>query len=116
MRIGMHRRGAASVAVAALLTLTALACNDFLRVENPGAIEEPDINNPAYLGLLVNGVIGEFQPAFSSVALYSAVFTDELANFHGFSENIDIDRRAVDIANGTYTGSSGTPEFPNTGV
>jgi hypothetical protein len=91
------------------IVLTAAACNDFLRVKNPGAIEEPDLNNSTYIGLLVNGVIGEFQPAFTSVALYSAIFTDELANFHGFSENIDIDRRAVDIANGTYNIGVYTP-------
>ena len=85
------------------------ACNDFLKTKNPGAIEEPDINNPAYIPLLVNGVIGEFQPAFTSVALYSGVFTDELANFHGFPENIDIDVRNVGIGNGTYRDAVYTP-------
>ena len=100
---------AARWVAAAMLAVAASGCNDFLRVSNPGAIEEPDLNNPAYLGLMVNGVVGEFQPAFSSVALYSAVFTDELANFHGFSENIDVDRRAIDISNGTYAGAVYTP-------
>ena len=89
--------------------LAASACSDFLQVKNPGAIEEPDINNPAYIPLLVNGVIGEFQPAFTSVAMYSGVFTDELANFHGFPENIDIDVRNVGIGNGTYAGGVYTP-------
>lgn len=102
------RRHAAGLAVGAALLLST-ACNDFLRVKNPGAIEEPDLNNATYIGLMVNGVIGEFQPAFSTVALYSGVFTDELANFHGFSENIDIDRRAVDISNGTYNNLVYTP-------
>ena len=105
-RIG-RRWAVAAVAIA--FALATSACNDFLKVKNPGAIEEPDLNNPVYIGLLVNGVIGEFQPAFTSVALYSGIFTDELANFHGFSENIDIDRRAVDIANGTYTNGVYTP-------
>jgi len=86
---------------AAALMVTS-ACNDFLKVKNPGAIEEPEINNPAYITLLVNGVIGEFQPAFTSDVMYSGVFTDELANFHGFPENIDIDVRNVAIASGTY--------------
>ena len=40
---------------AAALMVTS-ACNDFLKVKNPGAIEEPEINNPAYITLLVNGV------------------------------------------------------------
>jgi hypothetical protein len=89
------------IVLAAALVASA-GCNDFLRVSNPGAIEEPDINNPAYTGLLVNGVIGEFQPAFTSVALYSGVFTDELSGWHGFPENIDIDNRSVALNNGTY--------------
>ena len=65
---------------AALLTViggSLAACSDFLKVENPGAVEEANVNNPAYMGLLVNGVIGEFQPAFSGTALYSAVLTDD---------------------------------------
>jgi hypothetical protein len=105
----LRRRHALRCVATVLLAASAAACTDFLTVENPGAIEEGDVNNPTYVGLLVNGVIGEFQPAFSSVALYSAVFTDELANFHGFSENIDIDRRAVDLSNGTYNNGVYTP-------
>lgn len=97
------------VLLSAGLLVASVACNDFLKVSNPGAIEEPDINNPVYAGLLVNGVIGEFQPAFSSVALYSGAFTDELAGFHGFPENIDIDNRNIAINNGTYSGGVYTP-------
>jgi hypothetical protein len=104
----MWQRRLALPLVAGALMATA-ACNDFLKVKNPGAIEEPDINNPAYTSLLVNGVIGEFQPAFTSVAMYSGVFTDELANFHGFPENIDIDVRNVSIGNGTYASGVYTP-------
>lgn len=104
----MARRRLPVLLATSLLVVT-VACNDFLQVTNPGAIEEPDINNPVYTGLLVNGVIGEFQPAFTSVALYSGVFTDELAGFHGFPENIDIDNRNVAITNGTYSGLVYTP-------
>src|SRR5262245_57893698 len=95
-----RRRLVLPLTAAALMATT--ACNDFLKTKNPGAIEEPEINNPAYIPLLVNGVIGEFQPAFTSDALYSGVFSDELANFHGFPENIDIDVRNVGNGNGTY--------------
>src|SRR5690348_2330773 len=103
----MWRRGLVLPLTAALMVTS--ACNDFLKVKNPGAIEEPEINNPAYVSLLVNGVIGEFQPAFTSDVMYSGVFTDELANFHGFPENIDIDVRNVSIANGTYNIGVYTP-------
>jgi hypothetical protein len=94
---------------AALLAVTIAACSDFLKVENPGAIEEPNVNNPAYMQLLVNGVIGEFQPTFTSVALYSGVLTDELSNWHGFSENIEIDNRSVGPGNGTAGGAVYSP-------
>ena len=43
---------------AALLAVAIAACSDFLKVENPGAIEEPNVNNPAYMQLLVNCVVG----------------------------------------------------------
>ena len=95
-----RRRLVLPLTAAALMATT--ACSDFLKTKNPGAIEEPEINNPAYIPLLVNGVIGEFQPAFTSDALYSGVFSDELANFHGFPENIDIDVRNIGNGNGTY--------------
>jgi hypothetical protein len=104
----ISRRALVLPLTAAALMVTS-ACNDFLKVKNPGAIEEPEINNPAYVTLLVNGVIGEFQPAFTSDVMYSGVFTDELANFHGFPENIDIDVRNVSIANGTYNIGVYTP-------
>ncbi len=86
---------------ASLIVAAAAACSQFLEVKNPGAIEEKNINNPAYLSLLVNGVIGEFQPAYTSVSLYGAVLSDEVSNWHGFSENIEIDNRSVGAGNGT---------------
>jgi hypothetical protein len=93
----------AAIAAAALVVAAAAACSEFLEVKNPGAIEEKNINNPAYLSLLVNGVIGEFQPMFTSVSLYGATLSDEVSNWHGFSENIEIDNRSVGAGNGTAT-------------
>lgn len=105
MTIGRRTRTTSALALAGLLALAAAGCNDFLRVENPGAIEAQNVGNPFYTSLLVNGVIGRFQPAFSSSDLYSAIFSDELANFHGFVDNIEIDRRAISYTtNGTYSG------------
>jgi len=98
-RFNMRRLVAlcSAVFVAAVLA----GCSDFLKVSNPGAIEEANVNNPAYMTLLVNGVIGEFQPAFTGTALYSAILTDEVSNWHGFAENIEIDNRSVGAGNGT---------------
>jgi len=94
---------------AVLAAASFAACSDFLEVQNPGAIEEPNVNNPAYMTLLVNGVVGEFQPAFNNTALYSAVLTDEASNWHGFAENIEIDNRSVSAGNGTVSNGVYTP-------
>jgi starch-binding outer membrane protein, SusD/RagB family len=104
MHTTQPRRRTLLLLLGAMLT-GAVGCNDFLRAENPGAIEQEDVGNPAYTTLLVNGVIGEFQPAFTSVALHSAVLTDELSNWHGFVDYIEIDRRAITYQTGTYSGA-----------
>jgi hypothetical protein len=98
--LNMTLKHALSIGATAVVATTA-ACSQFLEVKNPGAIEEQNINNPAYLSLLVNGVIGEFQPAHSSAAMYGAVLSDEVSNWHGFSENIEIDNRSIGAGNGT---------------
>ncbi len=95
------RRARALLLAAVAAGATALAgCDDFLKVTNPGAIEEPNLNDPQYIALMVNGVLGEFQPTYSNVALYSGVFTDELSNHHVFFENRPIDMRDVSEAGG----------------
>ncbi len=90
-------------ATAVILAGSTVACNDFLAVENPGAIQEPQLNNPDYIPLMVNGVIGEFQPTWSWVTYYNSLFTDELRNNHVYFEERDIDRRFVSEFNGTYS-------------
>lgn len=99
------------VALAALVVapLALAGCNDFLKVDNPGAIQPGELQNPAYIGLMVNGVIGDFQPMIASVAIYDAVFTDEARNHHVYSENIDIDKRVVQPDNGTAAGGVYSP-------
>ncbi len=98
------RRGThAAMVVAAVGASAGLAgCGDFLEVTNPGAIENPALENPEYVQLMVDGVLGDFQPAFAWTALFSGVFADELRNHHGYFENGEIDRREVGETNGTY--------------
>src|SRR5918996_1792814 len=77
-------------------------CSDWLKVTNPGAVEPRALEDSVYIGLMVNGVIGDFQPAFAWTALFSGGFSDELRNHQGFFENVEIDRRDVNENNGTY--------------
>src|SRR5512146_3409454 len=78
------------------------ACNKWLDVTNPGAIELPALENPNYINLMEAGVIGDFQPTMIWVALWSGGFSDELRNHMTYFENPQIDLRQVDEANGTY--------------
>lgn len=87
---------------ALVLGAAAGACNDFLEAENPGAVEETDVNQPQYVGLLMNGIIGEFQTAFGNLAWWNGVFSDEVYNRNVFFEEALIDQRRVGPENGTY--------------
>jgi hypothetical protein len=96
------RPRAALIAVMSLAVAGLAGCADWLKVTNPGALEPPQLEDTAYIGILMNGVIGDFQPAFGWTALFSGGFTDELRNHQGFFENVEIDRRDVNENNGTY--------------
>jgi hypothetical protein len=93
---------ACTVLAALVGTAVMTACDDFLRADNPSAIELPQLEDTTQIGLLVNGVIGEFQPQFSEGAFWHAMFTDETRNHHSFFENPQLDRRDISPDNGTY--------------
>src|SRR5687767_10696549 len=102
----IHRggRGWVRVVAAATLATTVLAgCNEFLQVENPGAIEATKLSDATYLGLLNNGVIGEFQRSFPQVIYYASLFGDELRNHGVFFEERLFDLRDVLPENGTLS-------------
>lgn len=95
-------RAATPIAALAASVLLISACGDWLEVTNPGAIETPALEDPAYLQLMYDGVVGDFQPAFAWTALFSGAFTDELRMHHTFFENLEIDQRRVTENNATY--------------
>jgi hypothetical protein len=82
-------------AVAALAAVFAAGCNDFLVARNPGAVEETDVNNPAYINLIANGPIFAYQFSHSENTYWNAQLTDELFNRAVFAEEGDIDRRRM---------------------
>jgi len=79
------------------------ACTEFLQAENPGAIQEPALDSPDYIALMMNGVQGEFQRMYPQVTYYNSLWTDELRNHHVFFEERLYDRRVVDEINGTHS-------------
>ena len=87
-----------SLGLIALAAGAASACNDFLTAENPGAVEEPELNDPAYANLLANGAIFAFQDAHDDVAYWNGQFVDEIVNrgnISSFIEEGQIDRREL---------------------
>jgi hypothetical protein len=89
-RLGLLKVGAIMLACAGLA-----ACSDFLVAENPGAVEEPDVNNPAYINLIANGPIFAYQFAHSENTYWNAQLADELFNRAVFVEEGQIDRREM---------------------
>lgn len=90
-----RRRRLASLTLGVVCAAVLAACNDFLQAENPGAVEEPDVNNPAYVGLIANGPIYGYQLAWTDMTYWNAQFTDELFNRAVFVEEGQIDRREL---------------------
>ena len=92
-----HTRRAAAALALACLGGTA-ACSDFLVADNPGAIEEQDLNSVGYVSLLTNAAIFGFQDAQDDVTYWNGQFTDELINRNAvnpFIEEGQIDRREL---------------------
>jgi len=80
-----------------LALLATAACTELttLEQENPGQLDASGLYEPRNAGLLVNGVIADFECAFSRYAFGTAVFTDELTNAFSSSNNFDYDRRSL---------------------
>lgn len=95
------RRRAAALGVALAASGALAGCDGLLDVENPQAIDAGNLDDPFYLTLLTNGVVGDFQRAYDDLVYYSAVFTDELRNHTTIVEEQLIDQRFVDPDNGT---------------
>lgn len=92
----MHILSAArrrAIAFIGIATVVGAACSDFLVAENPGAIEEQDVNNPAYANLIALWPVGAFQDAQDDVTYWTGQFTDEIYNREVFVEEGEIDRR-----------------------
>jgi len=83
------------LAVAASVTLAACTELTTLKQENPGQLDASTLYVPVNAQLLVNGVIADFECAYSRYVVGSAIFTDELTNAFSSSNNFDYDRRTL---------------------
>lgn len=92
-RFTAHTVGRVTRASLLALLVAAVGCSDFLAAENPGAIEEPDVNDPAYATLIANGPIFALQAAWDDATYWNGQVTDEIFNREVFIEEGQIDRR-----------------------
>ncbi|MGH7602689.1 MAG: hypothetical protein ACRENK_01685 [Gemmatimonadaceae bacterium] len=81
------RNAFSRISAFAALVLAMGACNDVLSVQNPGAIQEGQLTDPALVQLIANGAVGEFQYAYGQYAQWSAVLSDEAFTDH---TNVDV--------------------------
>ncbi len=88
----------------ALLALVFAGCDGILDVDNPGAIQEDQLDDPAMEELIVNGVRGEFQYTHSYASLYTGMFTDELMGNHTYFPTIPVFLRTIEPDN-VYVGN-----------
>ena len=88
------------------------ACTELTTLEqqNPGQLDASGLYEPRNAQLLVNGVIADFECAFSRFAFGTAVFTDELTNAFSSSNNFDYDRRSLPTNAPYGTGTCGTAQ------
>ena len=108
LRSSLHSSARARGA-AALLGLAALgagACNDFLEVPNPSAVQVDQLADSLNATALVNGTIGLFQTMVATNALWGSVLSDEARAAHVNISYAPIDQRNIsnlnDLLNAPY--------------
>ena len=109
----MHNDFSRLTSVATLFALA--ACGDItsLKQSNPGQLSAGTIYVPANAQLLVNGLIGDFDCAFSRYVTGSALFTDELLNSFTNTGTFDYERRTIATNSGYGTTGCGNQSSPS---
>ena len=74
---------------------------------NPAAITEPDLNNPATVNALVQGVVGDYDYSYHRSVLYSGLLSDEIRSSGTYN-----DWRNADV-NGVVDAKSTSPGIQN---
>lgn len=104
-------------AVLALLTLTVSGCDldSLIQIQDPDLITLPVVQDTAVLPQIRNGVLFEFARAYSGEPsnasgadpgqiVQSALLSDEMWAASTFTTHHEIDRRRIDLTNGTLLG------------
>lgn len=97
-----YRRGALLVAVLAIAGVGACDSIDkLLQADNPSAIGEDDLNDPALATVLANSVVGEFAEAYSDPFIWrGSMFTDEQVTGINWEQTARLNQRIVVYSEG----------------
>ncbi|MEZ4416522.1 MAG: hypothetical protein R3E10_12315 [Gemmatimonadota bacterium] len=92
-----NRRGWLATAVAALaLVGSACSVNDLLEVNNPAELNEELLQDSTLVNVLVNGVVGDFQVAYSDPFVWrGTMFTDEQITGINWEQTARLSQRIV---------------------
>jgi hypothetical protein len=75
---------AVGAGVTLLLSSVLGACDSLLEVENPGAVQASDLDNPALAGTILNSALGQFECAYTSYVISTSLLADEMINSSGW--------------------------------
>jgi hypothetical protein len=106
VRIAGRRIG--SLASVAAVSAMLVGCDSILSVQNPGALKEEQLGDPALETFIVNGAIGEFQYAYGFYALWSGVLADET-----FTDHTNVSVRELSLHNFNDLNDQTTDTFSN---
>lgn len=101
------RRAIGAIAAIGLVGLG--ACSDVLDVENPGAINDAELDNSRNAAAFAATAASDFQRMYDDVTRAGALLTDEAFNGHNFTQWIEIDMRVVDAGNSILNSDIYTP-------
>jgi hypothetical protein len=106
VRIAGRRIG--SLASVAAVSAMLVGCDSILSVQNPGALKEEQLGDPALETFIVNGAIGEFQYAYGFYSLWSGVLADET-----FTDHTNVSVRELSLHNFNDLNDQTTDVFAN---
>lgn len=108
-----RRLGRPGPGLAALAFVVVAGCGDLLTLEqsNPGEIDAGDVYHPANAQLLMNGMLSDFECAYSRLVTGTALLGDEIEAAIAGSVNFDWDRRTL-IPSQAYAGGCGGAQLP----
>lgn len=102
MKTILRARGALGILTAFGLAGALSACSDLLTVNNPGQVDDADLNDSSLVAELGYSTVGSFHNTLALVAYAGAVLSDEAVSGHNFDEWQDVDGRIINDVNNGY--------------